>query len=78
MSDIPLNRAPRPVAPPDVARAAITISVALWYQPYEPGRGPVHWATGPATAQELRTHARRWQHLAENAAVIAEWLEAQS
>lgn len=78
MTDIPLDRAPRPVAPPDVALAAISISRALWSQPYEPGRGPLHWATGPATARELRKHALRWQHLAENADRIAGWLEGES
>ncbi len=55
--------------------AARTISPHLWKEPYQPGRGPAHWAVGPWWPRFLRSRAAHWEGLAKAARVVAAAIE---
>ena len=75
MTTPPISQAPRPTLTRDVLDAARKLSPLLWGGPYKPGRGPIHWATGPWSPKELRRKATEWRRLANAADLIAGWWE---
>ena len=70
-----IEQAPRPGITPSVLAAVKRLSPALWHCPYVLGRGPLHWATGLATTEELHRMATKWQLLAFDAELVAGWME---
>jgi hypothetical protein len=47
----------------------------LGHVPYEPGRGFIHWSTGPYWAEKLRADADAMEKQALSMRVIATFLE---
>jgi hypothetical protein len=54
--------------------AARAISPVLWNQPYVYGRGPMHFATGPAHRAMLEEAAANWRRLALAAEICAQFM----
>lgn len=61
--------------PAPVIAAVRTISQTVWREPYRPGRGPAHYASGSWWPTELRRLADHWERLASAARVVAEFME---
>lgn len=62
---------PRGPLAPEVERAALRIHVAMWREPYRPGRGPMHNAGGSYWHDELLRQADRWERMAADARTCA-------
>lgn len=67
----------RGLLPPEVERAAATISREVWGESYQPLRGVMHYGGGPAHAADLRRRADRWERLAKAARVCADFLPGE-
>lgn len=67
----------RGTLPEDVLAAVRTISQPVWGEPYQAGRGPAHYASGPYWSTELRRLADEWQRRAAAARVVAAFMDPQ-
>lgn len=59
---------------PEVEQAARLISRDAWGSPYKPGKGVMHYGTGPAHRGDLLKKAARWEAMAEAARICARTL----
>jgi hypothetical protein len=65
---------PRGPLAPDVEKAARMIHCEVWSGPYQPGRGPMHFAGGTYWHDELLRRADKWEAMAVAARVCASTL----
>jgi hypothetical protein len=64
----------RPLPPASVVPAVRRIYRAVWKMTYEAGHGPLHYAGGSYWHDELLKQADRWERLAADARVVAQYL----
>jgi hypothetical protein len=60
--------------PPEVEKAARTVSGPAWGNGYYPGEGVMHYGGGPAHARLLRDKAAQWERWAKAARICADYL----
>ena len=69
-----MRHEPRGELPPDVEKATRQIHRAVWSEDYVPGRGSMHYATGPYWPDELLRLADLWERQAAAARVCSVYL----